>query len=553
MQNVTKSPEDYIDYGRDIPLLNLQNTTIEHVKKIIKALAPKLSCDVSSISTKMIKFVGNELAEPLAHIFNLSLQNNKFPSRFKQCRVIPIFKSGNRMECDNYRPISLLSSISKVLEKIVAEKLLHHLMSNDLLYNFQFGFIPTRTTEQNLIHIVNYISQAMNENMYCIGVFLDLKKAFDVCSHEILLKKLLKMGVRENSYEWFSSYLSGRSQCVDIFNNFSDFIELAISVIQGSTLGPLLFLCYINDFFTCTRMFSVLFADDTTCLAKGPVLQELTNFVNLELQKMANWYRSNKMAVNTSKTKFIIFRTHGKQIEPGACGVVYNSTEVGLPDNPDLILPLDRIHNQGEEKSFKLLGVHFDEFLSFEHHITHLCSKISKSLYCINKVKNFIDGESLKKLYFAMVHSHLSYCINVYSAATQTNLSRVEIKQKQAIRTISLSGYRDHTAPIFKKLKILPLEKLIIFNRAKFMHNYLNNKLPLSFSETWIKNRERNLNLNLRNADDLFVPPHRIELVKRLPLCAFPANWNSIPEFKQNPAFNRFVVELKSYLINTIV
>jgi len=188
VQNVRKKPEDYINYDREIPMLNLQNTTLDHVKKIIKSLAPKFSCDVTGTSTKMIKFIGNEIAMPLTHIFNLSLNSNKFPNCFKKCRVIPIFKSGSRMECDNYRPISLLSSISKVLEKIVAEKLLNHLLSNDLLYNFQFGFLPNRTTEQNLIHIVNYIKNALNDNMYIIGIFLDLKKAFDVCSHEILLK-----------------------------------------------------------------------------------------------------------------------------------------------------------------------------------------------------------------------------------------------------------------------------------------------------------------------------------------------------------------------------
>jgi len=220
------------------------------------------------------------------------------------------------MECDNYRPISLLSSVSKVLEKIVAEKLLAHLPTNDLLYNFQVGFLPNRTTEQNLIQIVNYISSALNSNMYCVGIFLDLKKAFDVCSHEILFKKLKKMGVTGDAHTWFCSYLAGRSQCVDIANNFSDFIELAISVIQGSTLGSLLFLCYINDFWSCTEMFSVLFADDTACLGKVPILSDLTNFANRELEKMAYWFRANKMSVNTSKTKFIIFRTHGKQINP---------------------------------------------------------------------------------------------------------------------------------------------------------------------------------------------------------------------------------------------
>ncbi len=136
--------------------------------------------------------------------------------------------------------------------------------------------------------------------MYCVGVFLDLKKAFDVCSHEILFKKLQRMGVVDTAHEWFKIYLEGRSQCVDIGGTLSDFMELAISVIQGSTLGPLLFLCYINDFWKCTSMFSALFADDTTGLAKGPILADVITYVNCELQKMANWIRANKISLNAS-------------------------------------------------------------------------------------------------------------------------------------------------------------------------------------------------------------------------------------------------------------
>jgi hypothetical protein len=147
----------------------------------------------------MIKFIGNEIATPLAHIFNLSLGTGIFPSKLKQCRVVPIFKAGSNTECDNYRPISLLSSISKVLEKIVAEKLVNHLTSNDLLYIHQYGFLPKKSTEHNLLHVIDYISKSLNDGNYCIGVFLDLKKAFDVCSHSILLKKLEKMGVRGTS------------------------------------------------------------------------------------------------------------------------------------------------------------------------------------------------------------------------------------------------------------------------------------------------------------------------------------------------------------------
>jgi len=225
---------------------------------------------------------------------------------------------------------------------------------------------------------------------------------------------------------------------------------------------------------------------------------------------------------------------------------MYNSTEIGLPDNPLLMLPLERIHNNGEETSFKLLGVHFDEYLSFDKHIMHLCSKISKSLYCINRVKNFIDLNSLKKLYFAMVHSHIAYCMNIYSCATKTNLNKLILKQKQAIRTICRAKYRDHTAPLFLNQKILPVEKLIIYYRVKFMHSYVHRNLPLSFSETWITNRERNPARLLRDADDIYIPPHRIELFKRMPLCTFPAAWNAVPIGKENPAKHLYLKELKS-------
>ena len=392
----------------------------------------------------------------------------------------------------------------------------------------------------------------LNKNKYCIGIFLDLKKAFDVCSHDILLKKLQKMGINETAYNWFKSYLQGRSQCVDINNSFSDLFELDISVIQGSTLGPLLFLCYINDFWSATSLFSVLFADDTSCLAKGTVLKDLITYVNQELQKIANWFRANKMALNTSKTKYIIFRTHGKHIDPDDCNVVYNSNELGLEEDPNLISPIQRIHNNGNEQSFKLLGVHFDEYLSFDKHIQHLCSRISKSLYCINRLKNFADLSSLKKLYFAMVHSHIAYCIIIYSCATQTNLEKVFLKQKQAIRTICRANYRDHTGPLFRQLKILPFNKMIEFYRVKFMHSYAHNKLPLSLAEIWQKNNQRNPNRELRNGNDYYVPPHRIELVKRMPICAFPTAWNSAPEEKEDPIQHKFLKSFKVRLLLAI-
>ena len=546
---VAKQPEEYINYLTPVPDLQLGNTTPEHVLKIIKKFQPKYSCDSQGVSTKMVKFIGAEIAIPLSHIFNLSLQSGQFPSALKQCRVIPIFKSGNKLECDNYRPISLLSSISKVLEKIVAEKLVQHLLFNDLLCHHQYGFLPNRSTEHNLMQIVNFVSKALNEGQYCIGVFLDLRKAFDVCSHDILLKKLKRMGIKGIAHTWFMNYLSGRSQKVDINGNMSDALDLAISVLQGSILGPILFLCYINDFYMCTTLFSLLFADDTTCLAKGKKLSELTNYVNIELQKIANWFRANKMAVNTSKTKFIVFRTHGKPINPDDCMISFNSNELGQIIDPSLINPIDRIHNNGPEKTFKLLGVLFDEYLTFDEHINHLCSKISKSLFCINRIRNFITLDALKMLYFAMIHSHLMYCINIYSCANSTALNRLKIKQKEAIRAICNAGYREHTKPLFSKLKILPLDQMIKFSTLKFMYNFVNKKLPFSFNETWLSNRANNPSRELRNADDLYIPPHNLISVRRFPLFTFPRVWNEEEERKNSPTQIIYFKLLKSALL----
>jgi len=549
---INKNPEDFINYGRHVPDLLLQNTTPEHIQKVIKNLQPKYSNDAQGVSTKMVKLIGKGISYPLSHIFNLSLRDGVFPSKLKLCRVIPIFKAGDPLECDNYRPISLLSSISKILEKIVSKKLIDHLLTNDLLYTHQYGFLPGRSTEHNLLQITNYISQALNEGNYCVGVFLDLKKAFDVCSHNILLKKLKKMGIRGVAYNWFKNYLSGRSQFVDINGNKSDPLSLDISVIQGSTLGPILFLCYINDFFAASTLFSVLFADDATALGKGKILADLTNYINGELQKIANWFRVNKMAVNTAKTKFIVFRTRGKRVDPNHCNLLFNNNEIGLPEDPSLIFPITRVHNEGAETSFKLLGILFDEYLSFDSHINNICSKIAKSLFCLNRIKNFVTTPALKMLYYAMVHSHIAYCLNVYSCANSTSLNKIKLKQKQAIRIVCNAKYRDHTGPLFKQQKILPLDNLIRYSALKFMHKFSHGKLPFSFNEMWTTNRQRNPDLLLRNADNYYVPPHNFATTKRFPFYTFPRIWNEADQSKFNPSLNVFLRNVKSAMFTAL-
>jgi hypothetical protein len=184
--------------------------------ELVKTFESKTSCDLDGLSTKLLKHIISDICQPLAHIFNLSTSTGTFPSMLKTSRTVPIFKAGSPLLCDNYRPISLLSTLSKLLEKIVCRQLVAHLEDNNLIYEHQYGFQHSKSTQHNLVQVINFINTALNDKKYAIGIFLDLKKAFDVCSHDILLRKLQKLGIRDTALQWFTSYLHGRQQKVNI-------------------------------------------------------------------------------------------------------------------------------------------------------------------------------------------------------------------------------------------------------------------------------------------------------------------------------------------------
>ena len=404
-----------------------------------------------------MKVIAVSISLPLAHIFNLSLDKVKFPENLKLSRIVPVFKSGDPKLCDNYRPISLVNTLSKVLEKIVALKLTNHLQINDLLYKHQYGFLKGRSTKQNLLHVVNFISQSLNKGNFCIEIFLDLIKAFDVCSHDILLKKSKKFGIEGKAHDWFKSYLANRKHKVDIRGNLSEESRINISVLQGTTLGPILFLCYINNIFNATSLATFLFADDTSCLAEHSNLNELIGFVNSELQKLANWFRSDKMAVYVEKSKYIIFRTKGKKIDCNISPVIFNNNEMGKPNEPKNMFTLERVFIENpvqEHRYYKLLGVYFDEYLNFDKHVSFISAKLSRAKFCIKRASNKLSKKSLISLYYALVHPHLLYCNTILNCTSAKNVTKISKLQKKAIRIVTKSKVNAHMAPLFYDLKI---------------------------------------------------------------------------------------------------
>ena len=322
----------------------------------------------SNIPIKLLKISAPIIVPHLVSIFNLSFKTGIFPDLMKLAKVVPIFKAGSKLLVTNYRPISLLSVFSKILEKIVHKQLYEFLQLNSVIYESQFGFQKNRSTLHSLIEIVENIRNCMDTSNYGCGIFIDLKKAFDTVNHEILINKLEHYGIRGTNLKWFSSYLNGRTQFTFCNNSSSEIKGITCGVPQGSVLGPLLFLLYINDLPNISKVLKFyLFADDTNIFYQSPNLDTLQKVLNKELRKLSLWLNANRLALNISKTNFVIFAAKNKPLK-----------------NVTLLL-----HNKAiEEKDHvKYLGILIDSQLTFKYHITAVAKKISRSTGLMYRIR----------------------------------------------------------------------------------------------------------------------------------------------------------------------
>jgi hypothetical protein len=280
----------------------------EEVKLLVQNLSPRKAAGIDDFNAKTIKIALSSILDPLTHVFNLSFSQGHVPNQLKISKVIPVYKKKEKFLPVNYRPISLLSIFDKILEKLMYKRLYSFLTKHDILYDYQFGFRSQHSTTLAITEIVDNIRDDLDKPNHVLGLYLDLSKAFDCVDHAILIDKLSHYGIRGLALKWFKSYLNDRSQKTNVNNTYSNLCPVNTGVPQGSVLGPILFLIYVNDIANCINHGKVrLFADDTNLFFSDKSIPRLQSQANDALVQLHKWFSANKLTLNTDKTCYTIF------------------------------------------------------------------------------------------------------------------------------------------------------------------------------------------------------------------------------------------------------
>ena len=469
--NGSKSFRDYLTnpLGNSITLYDCDD---KEVIQILLSIHPRKAVGPNSIPTEILRLLANDIAKPLSAIFNLSFRTGQFPALLRIAKAIPIFKKDSKLLVSNYRPISLLSNINKVLEKLMFDRVYKFLEKFSCLYSHQYGFRSKHSTNHALINITETIRRAMDGGEIAGGVFVDLQKAFDTVNHDILIAKLHHYGIRGKALDWFTSYLTNRSQYVSILGFESTTRPIKHGVPQGSVLGPLLFLIYINDLHRAIRHSQVYhFADDTNLLKTSRSPQKLQKHLNIDLKLLYKWLLANKISLNCAKTELIIFHKPGFKV-PFVFKIKMHGLRLRLSD------------------SIKYLGVYLDSTLSGGHHCELLTKKLNRANGMLSKIRHYVSPDELKSVYHAIFSSHMIYGSQVWGQSITTHTKKIFSLQRKALRIIQFADFHAPSEPIFKDKSILKLEDFIKLQNCLFVHDAIKNVGPDSFNTYFTKINE---------------------------------------------------------------
>lgn len=452
--------------GNITPMLNFMHLGNEDVLALINHCSTK-TCDLDPMPTQMVKSADRELVPVIKSIVNASLQSGMFPECLKHAIVTPRLKkpSLDPDVCANFRPVSNLSFLSKVLEKAVAEQLSHHLQRHKLFEPLQSAYRPLHSTETALVRVHDDICRAIGERKVVLLVMLDLSAAFDTVKHDLLLDILHNLGIRDTALQWFQSYLHNRDQAVKVHDTISDSRPLVWGVPQGSVLGPILFNLYSSSLGRLLRNRMVgyhLYADDSQIYVTVSPDQVSSAATQMEecIRLVSVWMSQHHLKMNNSKTEFLVLSSKhiARQFPPPAIDISGHS-----------VTPSGSARN---------IGVIMDSRLSMEAHVANICRSAYFQLHCIAKVKKFLDPNSLECIIHAFVTTRLDHCNAILCGVNKSLKQKLQRVQNSAARLLTNTRKREHITPILRMLHWLPIERRIQFKVCVLTYKCIHGLAP---------------------------------------------------------------------------
>lgn len=507
--------------------------TLNEIEKYIDNLKPSNSKGNDGLSCDTLKKIKQHVLTPLQHIFNICLKNGQFPEQFKISTIIPIHKSGDTNKLDNYRPISLVSNLSKIFEKCIKFRVIEHLEKYKILSKNQYGFRKDLSTEDAIYELTKKIYSSIDKKKKCLAIFLDLRKAFDTVNHNLLITKINQLGFKKDTLKLLSNYLKDRTQKTKIGNNYSSESKIKNGVPQGTVLGPILFLIYINDL--CNFVIPgkiVSYADDTAIIVDGNHWKETFSKATDCISLISTWLKYNKLVLNYSKTFYLPFYKTIKNKPKDNLKIRIHNTSC----NREMCFMCNELTSV---ENIKYLGVSIDINLNWKSHINQITSKLRYLTYIFYRLKEVLNIEKLKMIYFSLVQSSIIYGIIGWGGALDTFIKPLQIIQKHIIKVIFNKNKTFSTNLLYKETKILNIRKLFILQTLKYVFKNKNN---FEINENRMSKRINNI---------FYTPQTNTKLLQTHSSFIGPRTFNLLPlQTQMTNKMIKYVKEVKLWLHN---
>ena len=512
--------------------LNSFEISEDEIIELIKLLPLNKACGHDLISHRMLKPVAKSVAKPLSILYNRSLNEGVYPDVWKVANITPIFKKGDKSLVSNYRPVSLLSCCGKLFERLVFKNMYNFFLENNLLYKYQSGFLPNHSTSYQLVDIYHHICQTFDNKQYSCMVFCDISKAFDRVWHRGLLFKLKENGIDGQLLLWLTSYLNNRSQRVVFQATESSLKTISAGVPQGSVLGPLLFLIYVNDIAESLLSLTRLYADDSSLYYSASSVQDIEGIINHDLTMISHWAQQWLVNFNPSKTEAMFFSLRGYETLPS---LYFNNTQINFVD------------------SHKHLGLTLSNDGKWSEHIENILCTASKTVGIMRKLKYSIGRKALNQIYLSYVRPILEYSCLVWNGCTDQNANSLEKLQNEAARIVTGLTRSVSLENLYRECGWESLKHRRTMQQYYFMYKVNNNSVPSYINDLFPPNVRERTNYNLRNREDLSVPYSRTEIMKKSCIPSSISLWNQLDwNLKNAPSLTAFKQTIKKETLSKV-